>query len=346
MRSGFTRGDETMTVGEALARERAYLLALPSHPFEADLLRVVRSDKTPYVHFDRNLYSIPHTLKGMPLTLVASLTTVRLLDRPDHEIARHTRSWGTGQVVEDPRHVEGLVRYKHAARELNGRDRLRVAVAETDRFFDVLALRGDNLGATTSRLLSLLDAYGAEELRAAVVEALGRRPSAPAPWPTSWNSAGAPGASPHRCASSFPTTRAYANCACAPTDWRNTMPSDDTTKTTNKATDLAAALQALGLWRIAEELDDFVARATKARWSVVQILSELGRLEAQERARRSCERRLWRSKLGRFKAMANFDWSWPKKIDRAAVERVMSLGFLERAENVVLVAPQGVGKTM
>ena len=44
--------------------------------------------------------------------------------------------------------------------------------------------------------------------------------------------------------------------------------------------------------------------------------------------------------------MADFDWSWPKKIDRAAVERVMSLGFLERAENVVLVAPQGVGKTM
>jgi DNA replication protein DnaC len=78
----------------------------------------------------------------------------------------------------------------------------------------------------------------------------------------------------------------------------------------------------------------------------VQILSELGRLEAQERARKSCERRLSRSKLGRFKAMADFDWSWPKKIDRAAVERVMSLGFLERAENVVLVAPQGVGKTM
>jgi transposase len=167
-------GDETMTVGEALARERAYLLALPAHPFEADLVRVVRSGKTPYVHFDRNLYSIPHTLKGVPLTLVSSATTVRLLDRPDHEIARHARSWGTGQVVEDPGHVEGLVRYKHAARELKGRDRLRVAVAETDSLFDVLALRGDNLGATTSRLLSLLDDYGAEELRAAVVEALAR----------------------------------------------------------------------------------------------------------------------------------------------------------------------------
>jgi hypothetical protein len=167
-------GDETLTVDEALDRERAYLLPLPAHPFEADLVRVVRSGKTPYVHFDRNLYSIPHTLKGVPLTLVAGPTTVRLLDRPDHEIARHPRSWGTGQVVEDPLHVEGLVRHKHAARELKGRDRLRVAVPEADGLFDVLALRGDNLGAVTSRLLSLLDDYGAEELRAAVVEALGR----------------------------------------------------------------------------------------------------------------------------------------------------------------------------
>ncbi len=126
------------------------------------------------------------------------------------------------------------------------------------------------------------------------------------------------------------------------------MPSDNATTTTPtiKTADLATALQALGLWRIAEELDDFVARATKARWSVVQILAELARLEAQERARRSCERRLSRSRVGRFKPMADFDWGWPKKIDRAAVERTLSLGFIERAENVILVAPQGVGKTM
>ncbi len=167
-------GDETLSVGEALSRERAYLLPLPEHPFEEELVRVVRSGKTPYVRFDRNLYSIPHTLCGQPLTLVAGPTTVRLLDRPDREVARHERSWGTGQVVEDPRHLEALATYKRAARDLKGRDRLRVAVPETDALFDVLALRGDNLGAVTARLLSLLDDYGADELRTAVAEALGR----------------------------------------------------------------------------------------------------------------------------------------------------------------------------
>ena len=167
-------GDPTLTVGEALMRERQYLLRLPEHAFESDLMRVVRSGKTPYVRFDRNLYSIPYTLCRQPLTLVAGPTEVRLLDRPDHEVARHARSWGTGQVIEDPRHVEALARHKHAARELRGRDRLRVAVPESDKLFDVLALRGENLGGQTSRLLSLLDDYGVEPLRAAVAEAVAR----------------------------------------------------------------------------------------------------------------------------------------------------------------------------
>lgn len=110
--------------------------------------------------------------------------------------------------------------------------------------------------------------------------------------------------------------------------------------------ELSNTLAQLGLRRIAEELDDFVARATKSRWSVVQIVEEICRLETQERARRSVERRLGRAHLGRFKPMADFDWKWPKKIDREAVERALRLDFLEHGENVILVSPQGLGKTM
>ncbi len=66
------------------------------------------------------------------------------------------------------------MRQKRAARELTGRDRLRAAVPETDRIFEVLALRGDNLGGHTVRLLGLLDDYGAKDMRAAVLEAIER----------------------------------------------------------------------------------------------------------------------------------------------------------------------------
>jgi DNA replication protein DnaC len=75
-------------------------------------------------------------------------------------------------------------------------------------------------------------------------------------------------------------------------------------------------------------------------------LPRLLSIEEAERARRSLERRIAEAKLGRFKAMADYDWGWPGQIDRALVEELFSLVFLEDASNVVLVGPNGVGKTM
>jgi DNA replication protein DnaC len=68
--------------------------------------------------------------------------------------------------------------------------------------------------------------------------------------------------------------------------------------------------------------------------------------EEQERARRSLERRLREAHIGRFKPLCDFDWKWPDRCDRPAIEALMSLDFLKEATNVVLVAPNGLGKTM
>lgn len=161
------------SVGEAFEHEQSFLLALPEHPFEAQTVKVVRSGKRPYLTFDRNRYSIPHTLVRKPLTVVADRDTVRILDGQE-QIACHSRSWAVGEPIEDPEHIAALVRTKREARELKGRDLLRVAVPESDRLFEELALRGNNLGGNTVRLLQLLDDYGAEELRAAVSTAIKR----------------------------------------------------------------------------------------------------------------------------------------------------------------------------
>ena len=67
--------------------------------------------------------------------------------------------------------------------------------------------------------------------------------------------------------------------------------------------------------------------------------------EEEERQRRSLERRIRNAKLGRFKPMADFDWSWPDAVDRDHVEDVLKLDFLEESANVVIVGPNGVGKT-
>jgi DNA replication protein DnaC len=68
--------------------------------------------------------------------------------------------------------------------------------------------------------------------------------------------------------------------------------------------------------------------------------------EEQERARRSLERRFREAHIGRFKPLCDFDWKWPRRCDRAAIEALMSLDFLKDATNVVLVGPNGIGKTL
>jgi len=103
------------------------------------------------------------------------------------------------------------------------------------------------------------------------------------------------------------------------------------------------------------ELDPMRARAEAlhlhgllAHWPEVATeawVAPLPGWEEQERARRSLERRLGCAHIGRFKPLCDFDWTWPKRCDRPAVEALMALDFLAEAANVVLVGPNGVGKS-
>jgi len=119
-----------------------------------------------------------------------------------------------------------------------------------------------------------------------------------------------------------------------------------TQTTMSKTTDLKEQLVQIGLLALAECVEDFLARAVKGRLSPRQIIEEIVRLETTEGARRSLERRLVRSRIGRFKPITDFDWTWPKKIERDVVERALTLDFLEDGRNFVLLGANGLGKTM
>jgi len=160
-------------VVDLLDEEHPRLLPLPEHPMSCGRPVGVASGKTPYVRFDLNDYSIPHTLVKRTLTLVAEEHRVRVFD-VDVEVAHHVRSYDRGKVIEDPRHIAALARQKRRAHELRGRDRLRAACKHADTLLDQLALRLENLGGQTARLLQLLDRYGAPELDRAIAEALAR----------------------------------------------------------------------------------------------------------------------------------------------------------------------------
>jgi len=158
------------TVRVALDEERPRLLALPKHRFVCDFVRATSSGKTPYLRFDSNDYSIPHTLARKPLTLVASDTIVRVLDG-DTEVARHARCWEKGRQIEDDRHLRGLTDHKRKSREHRGRNRVIASCPSAEVFLSGIARNGGHLGGATTRLLHLLEQYRAAELEAALAEA-------------------------------------------------------------------------------------------------------------------------------------------------------------------------------
>jgi len=165
--------DRTITVREALAQEQPKLLALPDNPFPTDEQVAVSAGKTPYVRFDRNDYSIPSTHVRRTLSVVASPTTVRVLDGATL-LATHPRSYDQGRQVEDPAHIAALVARKRQARQHRGTDRLAQAAPNSRELLTRAAERGENLGSITATLLRLLERYGAAELEAAIAEALAR----------------------------------------------------------------------------------------------------------------------------------------------------------------------------
>lgn len=104
-----------------------------------------------------------------------------------------------------------------------------------------------------------------------------------------------------------------------------------------KSADLRERLRRLGLFGLLANCDEIRDKP----W-----INELLGLEEAERKRRSLDRRLRAARIGTFKAIADFDWSWPKSVDRSAVEELFSLGFIAEGLNVILLGPNGVGKTM
>ena len=97
-----------------------------------------------------------------------------------------------------------------------------------------------------------------------------------------------------------------------------------TTTTMTPMNNLAAQLGQVGLRALPANLDDFVARATKGRWSPRMLLEQLAQAEAEDRSRRSLERRLRVSGIKNFKPMVDYEWTWPTKIERDVIERALT----------------------
>ena len=102
-------------------------------------------------------------------------------------------------------------------------------------------------------------------------------------------------------------------------------------------TELIAKAKRLGFHGMVAHWDEY---------STQPWMQKLLELEEEERGLRSFARRIRDAKIGQFKPLAEYDWSWPTRIDRELVEELFTFKFLTQATNVVFMAPNGLGKSM
>jgi DNA replication protein DnaC len=114
-------------------------------------------------------------------------------------------------------------------------------------------------------------------------------------------------------------------------------PSAKPTETTPSLEVLRARLKRLNLYGLLAQVEQI----RNEPW-----LERVLEIEESERQSRSLKRRFGNARLLKFKSIADFDYAWPKKIDRELLEELLTLDFLDQAANVILVGPNGVGKTM
>lgn len=105
-------------------------------------------------------------------------------------------------------------------------------------------------------------------------------------------------------------------------------------------------LRRLKLSYLVGNLEEFIDGCNKSNLSVDAVIERLCELEVIEKDRRGTERRLRQAKLGKFKRIEDFDWAFPKGINRDSIEKLLKTDFTNRQENIILAGAQGLGKTM
>ncbi len=110
--------------------------------------------------------------------------------------------------------------------------------------------------------------------------------------------------------------------------------------------DVPSTLAKLGFRISRTVFDKTIEEATKQRLSPIQVLERVAEAERRARDGVNLARRTRASKLGAVPALDTFDWSHPKKIDKALYEQLLRMDFVEKGENVLFRGSVGLGKTM
>lgn len=104
-------------------------------------------------------------------------------------------------------------------------------------------------------------------------------------------------------------------------------------------------LRMLCLPFMAEHHGQLAAKAARDSLSHAEYLTRLTEGELHLRRDKATVRRIKSARFPVVKTLDQFSWSWPKKINRMAVQNLFRLQFMENHSNVIMLGTVGLGKT-
>ena len=110
-------------------------------------------------------------------------------------------------------------------------------------------------------------------------------------------------------------------------------------------TRLNEQLGVLRLLSVQEHYPTLAGEAAQKQWTHVDYLAHLIDGEAQRRRELSIQRRIAAARFPCIKTLDQFDWNWPKKINRTQVQNLFRLAFLPEKANVIFMGGVGLGKS-
>ena len=108
---------------------------------------------------------------------------------------------------------------------------------------------------------------------------------------------------------------------------------------------LRAHLSSLKLSYVLEHFESLTQQAGAEQWPHDDYLAQLIEGEAHRREDRSIQRRVGLARFPVLKTLDQFDWGWPKKINRPQIQNLFRLRFIEDKANVVFISNVGLGKS-
>jgi len=105
---------------------------------------------------------------------------------------------------------------------------------------------------------------------------------------------------------------------------------------------LDAQLRRLHLPYIQGHYQALATKAAEQQRSHLDYLEQLVEGEATMLENRSIERRIRNARFPVLKSLDDFQWSWPKKINRPQIQNLFRLAFIATQTNVVLIGNVGL----